>query len=112
MVPRLKAKVGVQQLWKISPFVLICIIFFDRYQSSEFHPHPEKTAPSTTTTLSAAEQQQEQDVVGGVTLEDKMNELQAMDWEIPSDIKEERHKECDGKKHRPLEDFALQKPTV
>jgi len=99
----------LSKLWKISPFVLICIIFFDRYQSSEFHPHPEKTAPSTTTTLSAAEQQQEQDVVGGVTLEDKMNELQAMDWEIPSDIKEERHKECDGKKTSSTGGFCLTK---
>lgn len=38
--------------------------------------------------------------------------MQAMDWEIPEDIKKERHKECDGRKTSSTGGFCLTKTKI
>ena len=107
--PTAQTKQGLSTLLKISPHVIICILFFDRYRTSSSvicQKHPEKAvAPSTTTStaydsnlrLGEQKQPQKQDAEDDVILQDKiLNKMQVMDWEIPSEIKEERHKKCDG----------------
>mmetsp|Transcript_8306 Transcript_8306/g.14062 ORF Transcript_8306/g.14062 Transcript_8306/m.14062 type:complete len:333 (-) Transcript_8306:76-1074(-) len=120
-LPTAQTKQGWSTLLKISPYVIICILFFDRYRtsSSVICQHPDKdkaAAPSTTTStaydsklrLGEQKQQQKQDAEDDVILQDKiLNNLQVMDWEIPSEIKEERHKECDGRKTSSTGGFCL-----
>lgn len=91
-------------LLKYFPYVVICALLFDRHRSSSSVTcqHPDKAAaPSAVTTDSQQKQTTDADKL--------LNNMQAMDWEIPAEIKEERHKECDGKKTSSTGGFCLTK---
>lgn len=122
-LPTAQIKQGLSTLLKISPYVIIGILFFDRHRTSSSvicQKHPEKAAaPSTITStangsnlrLGGGEQKQlqKQDAADDDDiLQDKiLNKMQVMDWEIPNEIKEERHKECDGRKTSSTGGFCL-----
>mmetsp|Transcript_11225 Transcript_11225/g.18548 ORF Transcript_11225/g.18548 Transcript_11225/m.18548 type:complete len:314 (+) Transcript_11225:172-1113(+) len=105
-------------LLKFFPYVIIGILLFDRHHSSSSVTgrHPEKAHSTATATTydsnlrSGADKQQKQDADADsdVILRDKLlNSMLAMDWEIPGEIKEERHKECDGRKTSSTGGFCL-----
>jgi len=108
------------------PYAIIFILCFDRFRyhtSSNQHLNPDEkmTSPSTATATEAANDSNNLRLGGKqeVAVADKGNdaillvtgemltEMQAMDWEIPIDIKEERHKECDGQKTSLTGGFCL-----
>lgn len=119
--PTTQTKQGLLKiLLKISPYLLICILVFDRYNdnSSTICDHPQKSTISKDSNLRFVEQKQQlqiqkqQDTKDDIILKDKiLNELQVMDWEIPSEIKEERHKECNGRKISSTGGFCLTKKS-
>mmetsp|Transcript_26548 Transcript_26548/g.41650 ORF Transcript_26548/g.41650 Transcript_26548/m.41650 type:complete len:347 (+) Transcript_26548:105-1145(+) len=117
-------------LLKIFPYVIIFILCFDRFRyhhTSSCHQHlnPEKVTSVSTSTATATGTAYDSNNLrlgGKQEVADKDNnnnddillvkgemltEMQAMDWEIPIDIKEERHKECDGQKTSSTGGFCL-----
>ena len=107
------------------PYLIICILLFDKYNvSSKSSPRSFGASnPCQCSDVATPQAQVEMDAVGGedqkmVNTEDSslikdkiLTMMQAMDWEIPGDIKEERHKECDGRKTSSTGGFCLTKTT-
>ncbi len=104
------AKQGL--LAKIFPYVIIFILCFDRFRYQHSSCQHGTTNRSNNLSLGGGGGQEVADKdndppISHVNKGEMLTDMQAMDWEIPIDIKEERHKECDGRKTSTTGGFCL-----